>query len=56
MPILRYALIFFALALLTGLFGFTSLTPPIAPVARFLFILFLLLSFGSVLVNVVRKG
>lgn len=53
---LRYALIYFVLALATGVLGVTNLVPAIAPVARILFILFLLLALGSVLVNVLRKG
>ncbi|MCU0496872.1 MAG: DUF1328 domain-containing protein [Anaerolineae bacterium] len=48
---LRWALIFFVIALIAGAFGFTGVAGAAASIAQFLFVLFLVLFFGALLLG-----
>jgi uncharacterized membrane protein YtjA (UPF0391 family) len=46
---LRLALIFFVVALIAGVFGFTGIAGTAASIAQFFFVLFLVLFFGALI-------
>lgn len=48
---LRWALIFFVIALIAGALGFTGVAGTAASIAQFLFVLFLVLFFGALLLG-----
>lgn len=53
---LRYALLFFVVALVAALFGFGGIAAAAAGIARVLFYIFLVLFIVSLLVGVLRRG
>lgn len=53
---LRYAVIFFAIALVAALFGFGGIAASAAGIAQLLFYGFLLLAVIGLVVGLVRKG
>jgi uncharacterized membrane protein YtjA (UPF0391 family) len=53
-PMLYYAVIFFVIALIAALFGFTGIAAGAAGVAKVLFFVFIVLAIVSFLVNVFR--
>ena len=53
---LRYAAIFFVIALVSALFGFTGIAAGAVEIAKTLFFVFLLLFFVSLVVGLFRKG
>lgn len=48
---LRLALLFFVIALIAGLFGFGGIASGAASIAQFLFVLFLVLFFGALILG-----
>jgi uncharacterized membrane protein YtjA (UPF0391 family) len=48
---LRLALLFFVVALIAGLFGFGNIAAGAASIAQFLFVLFLVLFFGALILG-----
>jgi uncharacterized membrane protein YtjA (UPF0391 family) len=48
---LRLALLFFVIALIAGLFGFGNIAAGAASIAQFLFVLFLVLFFGALILG-----
>jgi uncharacterized membrane protein YtjA (UPF0391 family) len=53
---LRYALLFFVVALVAALFGFGGIAAAAAGIARVLFYIFLVLFIVSLLVGILRRG
>lgn len=53
---LRWALIFFIVAVVAALFGFTNIAAASATVARFLFFVFVVLFLLVLIANFFRKG
>ncbi len=53
---LRYALLFFVVALVAALFGFGGIAAAAADIARVLFYIFLVLFIVSLLVGILRRG
>jgi uncharacterized membrane protein YtjA (UPF0391 family) len=53
---LRYAVIFFVIALLAAVFGFGGIAASAAGIAQLLFYGFLILAVISLVVSLVRKG
>lgn len=53
---LRYALIFFIVALVAALFGFTGLAVGAASIAKILFGVFLVIAIVTFLFSLLRKG
>jgi uncharacterized membrane protein YtjA (UPF0391 family) len=51
---LRYAVIFFVIALIAALFGFSGLAAGAAGIAQILFVVFLILAIGGFLINALR--
>lgn len=53
---LRYALIFFIVALVAALFGFTGIAAGAVEIARILFFIFLVLFIVSLVAGLLRRG
>ena len=53
---LHYALIFFIIALIAALFGFTSIAAGAASIAKILFFVFLLVAGVALLMGLLRRG
>jgi len=53
---LHYAVVFFVIALIAALFGFTGLAAGAAGIAQILFVVFLVLAIGGFLVSMFRKS
>ena len=53
---LHYAVVFFVIALVAALFGFTGLAVGAAEIAKILFFIFLVLFIVSLVVGVFRRG
>jgi uncharacterized membrane protein YtjA (UPF0391 family) len=53
---LHYAVVFFVIALIAALFGFTGLAAGAAGIAKILFVVFLVLAIGGFLVSMFRKS
>ena len=53
---LRYALIFFIVALIAALFGFTGIAVGAAEIAKILFFIFLILFVVSLVAGLIRRG
>jgi uncharacterized membrane protein YtjA (UPF0391 family) len=53
---LRYALIFFIVALVAALFGFTGIAAGAVEIARVLFFIFLVLFIVSLVAGLIRRG
>lgn len=53
---LRYALIFFVVALVAALFGFTGIAAGAVEIARVLFFIFLVLFIVSLVAGMIRRG
>ena len=53
---LRYALIFFIVALVAALFGFTGIAVGAAEIAKILFFIFLILFVVSLVAGLIRRG
>ena len=53
---LRYAIVFFVIALIAALFGFGGIAASAAGIAQLLFYGFLLLAVIGLIVGLVRKG
>lgn len=52
---LHYAVVFFVIALIAALLGFTGIASSAAGIAQILFVVFLILAIGSFLINAIRK-
>jgi uncharacterized membrane protein YtjA (UPF0391 family) len=52
---LHYAVVFFLIALVAALFGFTGIAAGAVEVAKILFFVFLLLFFASLIVGLIRR-
>lgn len=53
---LRYALIFFIIALIAALFGFTGFAAGAAEIAKILFYVFLVIAAVSLVMGLIRRG
>jgi len=53
---LRYAVIFFVVALVAALFGFGGIAAGAVEIAKILFFVFLLLAVASFVISLVRRG
>jgi len=53
---LRYALIFFIVALIAALFGFTGIAAGAAEIAKVLFFIFLVVAGAAHVMGLVRRG
>jgi uncharacterized membrane protein YtjA (UPF0391 family) len=53
-PMLSWALIFFALAIVAGIFGFGGIASASAGIAQILFVIFLVLFIGSLILRLIR--
>lgn len=53
---LRYAVIFFAIALIAAFFGFSGIAAAAVDVARILFFIFIVLFLVSLLLGLVSRG
>ncbi len=53
---LRWALIFLGVALVAALFGFSGIASTSAGIAQVLFVIFLVLFVGAVVLNILRGG
>jgi uncharacterized membrane protein YtjA (UPF0391 family) len=53
---LRYALIFFIIALIAALFGFTGIAAGAAEIAKILFFVFLVVAGAALLMGLLRRG
>jgi uncharacterized membrane protein YtjA (UPF0391 family) len=53
---LRYALIFFIVALIAALFGFTGIAAGAAEIAKVLFFIFLVVAGVALVMGLVRRG
>ncbi len=53
---LRYALIFFIIALIAALFGFTGVAVGAAEIAKILFFVFLVVAGVSLVLGLLRRG
>lgn len=53
---LRYAAVFFVIALIAALFGFGGLASSAAGIAQILFFVFVVLAIGSFLFGLIRRG
>jgi uncharacterized membrane protein YtjA (UPF0391 family) len=53
---LRYALIFFIVALIAAVFGFTGIAAGAAEIAKILFFVFLIVAGVSLLMGLLRRG
>ncbi|MBY6084073.1 MULTISPECIES: DUF1328 domain-containing protein [Ruegeria] len=51
---LSWALIFFALAIVAGIFGFGGIASASAGIAQILFVIFLVLFIGSLILRLIR--
>lgn len=51
---LSWALIFFALAIIAGIFGFGGIASASAGIAQILFVIFLVLFIGSLILRLIR--
>jgi uncharacterized membrane protein YtjA (UPF0391 family) len=54
-PMLHYAVVFFVIALIAALFGFTGIAAGAASIAQILFVVFLVLAIGSFVMSMLRK-
>ncbi|WP_171232987.1 DUF1328 domain-containing protein [Ruegeria sp. HKCCA4812] len=52
---LSWALIFFALAIVAGIFGFGGIASASAGIAQILFVIFLVLFIGSLILRLIRR-
>lgn len=52
---LHYAVVFFVIALIAGLFGFTGIAAGAVEIARVLFFIFILLFVVSLVAGVIRR-
>jgi len=52
---LHYALVFFVVALIAALFGFTGIAAGAVEIAKILFFVFVLLFIGSLLLGLMRR-
>jgi uncharacterized membrane protein YtjA (UPF0391 family) len=52
---LHYAVVFFVIALIAALFGFTGIAAGAASIAQVLFVVFIVLAIGSFVMSMVRK-
>ena len=55
-PMLRYALIFFIVALIAALFGFTGIAAGAASIAKILFFAFLVIAGVALVMGLLRRG
>ena len=55
-PMLRYALIFFIVALIAALFGFTGIAAGAASIAKILFFAFLVIAGVALIMGLLRRG
>lgn len=55
-PMLRYALIFFIVALIAALFGFTGIAAGAASIAKILFFAFLVIAGVALAMGLLRRG
>ena len=53
---LQYALIFFIIALIAALFGFTSIAVGAASIAKILFFVFLVVAGVALIMGLLRRG
>ena len=53
---LQYAVVFFVIALIAAVFGFTGIAVGAAEIAKVLFFIFLVLFVISLIVGLVRRG
>ncbi len=53
---LRYALIFFIIALIAALFGFTGVAAGASEIAKILFFVFLVVAAVSLVMGLIRRG
>ena len=56
LTMLRYALIFFIVALIAALFGFTGIAAGAAEIAKILFFIFLVVAGVALIMGLVRRG
>jgi uncharacterized membrane protein YtjA (UPF0391 family) len=52
---LHYAVVFFVIALIAGLFGFTGIAAGAVEIAKILFFIFIVLFLASLIVGLVRR-
>ncbi len=52
---LHYAVVFFVIALVAGLLGFTGIAASAVGIAKFLFFIFVVLFLASLIVGLVRR-
>ncbi|PAT31768.1 DUF1328 domain-containing protein [Vandammella animalimorsus] len=52
---LRYAVIFFVIALVAALFGFTSIATGASEIAKILFFVFIIFAIVTFVLNAIRK-
>jgi len=55
-PMLRYALIFFIIALIAALFGFTGIAAGAASIAKILFFVFLVVAGVALIMGLLRRA
>jgi uncharacterized membrane protein YtjA (UPF0391 family) len=56
MKMLHYAIVFFVIAIIAAVFGFTGIAAGAAEIAKVLFFIFLVLFVISLVVGLVRRG
>jgi uncharacterized membrane protein YtjA (UPF0391 family) len=54
-PMLHYAVVFFVIALIAALFGFTGIAAGAASIAQVLFVVFIVLAIASFVMSMLRK-
>jgi uncharacterized membrane protein YtjA (UPF0391 family) len=54
-PMLHYAVVFFVIALIAALFGFTGIAAGAASIAQVLFVVFIVLAIASFVMSMFRK-
>ena len=55
-PVLRYAVIFFVIALIAALFGFGGIAAGATEIAKILFFVFVVLFIVSLVAGLIKKG
>jgi len=56
LQMLRYAVVFFLVAIVAAIFGFTGIAAGAAEIAKVLFVIFLILFVASLIVGVLRRN
>ena len=56
LQMLHYAVVFFVIALVAALFGFTGIAVGAAEIAKVLFVIFLVLFVVSLVAGLIRRG